>query len=197
MLVKTKVIVAGVTTCTLFALGLSNSVKADENMAKMYDHFDDKQRVLYFPDSGFANRHDGSGDFTPLEISQSGGEVITVADAREKARKLPTFPDRYFITEQHARTILPGRSRRENVSGGGWQTSRYCYNAGLGNGPYLQQETYGDSGLAGDTAIYPGSPKYVYSDVNRETAHWGIYYKTYNAPYGTYFEVRNWQEVQI
>lgn len=178
------------------------TVSADENSAKMYDGLDDDSYVLYIPNgAGFVQNQDGSANFSAEQVAETGGIVMTVREA--KAAALKYKPEEQMVTYSnfpsitYSITISAGQSARESVSGAGWKHSRYYYNPAPGTGAYLLWTSHLDSGLVYDSsrvirALGANTPTYVYSDVNRGTRLWGVAYKTYNAPAGTYITIANW-----
>ena len=200
-MISKKAILFSVFSIMFLFLG-SSLVSADENSVKMYDGLDDDSYVLYIPNgAGFVQNKDGSTNFSAEQIAETGGIVMTVREAKVAALNYKpeeqVVPYSTFPSKNYSITISAGQSARESVSGAGWKHSRYYYNPAPGTGAYLLWTSHLDSGLVYDSsrvirALEANTPTYVYSDVNRGTRLWGVAYKTYNAPAGTYITIANW-----
>ena len=181
-----------------------SKANADESMLKKFENLNENQYILYLPSGDFVLNMDGSPNFDQEQIDETGGEVITVREAKERVTSLTPEKNNIQMDQgvtlfsyprlnpPRGYTVFNGQRAFETVSGPGWQSSRYFYHPQIGTGGYLLWETFVDSGVVGDTAIYPGSPRYIYSDINRGSYTYGLQYRTYNAPAGTYFTVSNW-----
>lgn len=177
-------------------------IRADETILRMYENLDDNSYVLYIPNGGgFIRNSDGSSNFSDEQISETGGSVMKVSEAKIAAAEYmePQNNVKFRSTFPKTRSlsISAGQSATETVFGSGWQHSRFFYSPAPKTGAYLLWTSHNDSGVVYDSAkdiqaIEANSPTYILSDVNRETAKWGVAYKTYNAPSGTYITIANW-----
>ena len=201
MMLKSKLFLTVFTSTLVIS---ASNVSADESMLSLYEHLDDDTYVLFLPGGSFIRNTDGSANFLEEQLDSSkGGEVIKVSEAKKRVVHIRSDEDDFSIpgiyepyknvlNPSRSWVVGPGQQAEAKVSGSGWRYSPYYYHPSIGTGAYLLWETYGDSGVAGETAIYPGVPRYIFSDTGMGTYTWGIRYKTYNAPAGTRFTASNW-----
>lgn len=188
----------------LCAITIGISVHADTSLDQQLSGLSDDTYVLYLPYGGFITNSDGSANFTPSQLNDLGGTVMTVSEFRSQSAAGNN------ITVPALRsTSIPGKCIElasgqsylsQGFSGGGWRYSGYFFHPRSGTGAYLLWETYVDSGQVGNqvqtskhtgTAIYPGAGKRIYSDDNRGTYIWGACYSTINPINGTKYRVTN------
>ena len=73
---------------TLLITFTFSKVNADESMLKKYENLNENQYILYLPSGDFVLNMDGSPNFDQEQIDETGGEVITVREAKERVTSL-------------------------------------------------------------------------------------------------------------
>lgn len=195
MAVKAKMILAGATACALFAVGMTNTVKADEHLTDQQieqatQGLADDSYILTTRFGGILYNQDGSADFSADEIDESG-KVMKVSEYKQFLKNVDiselypqstVTPGVYLFAGYAPTSVQVIRANKHYRSQPfylkGWRYGEARFIPEEGTGDYLLWQIEGDSGTVEDgqgvsVDVYVGQGRFVPSRL-------GTYFKTYN-----------------